>query len=63
MEIELYNFKKEVAKRFGNSKITKYTFPRLPEVDAQSEEILPNSVSNKDRLKDQWKVIENYHHK
>ena len=71
MEIELYNFKIEVEKRFHKSLITEYKFPR--KFSTSGDDNIPSSnnksihtekLSEKNKLMiDRWKTIDNYYQK
>ena len=73
MEIELINFKKEVAKRFKRSQITEWKFPRLESTSSERDIHTTNdhaqtstNGSNTGRsqaMMDRWKTIDNYYQK
>ena len=71
MEIELANFKVEVAKRFERSQITEFKFPRKLSIFTENEVMkdnlmvgFPTQSSNKDQqMMEQWKTIDNYYQK
>ncbi|CAI2359137.1 unnamed protein product [Moneuplotes crassus] len=65
MEIELANFKIEVKKRFENSQITTWKFPRKPNDSPEREATFERGNYNlKDqKMIDQWNTIDNYYKK
>lgn len=71
MEIELANFKIEVAKRFERSQITEFKFPRKLKISTEDNDIKGNltigfpthSSTKVQKMAEQWKTIDNYYQK
>ena len=70
MEVELYNFKIEIEKRFRKSLITEFKFPRKlnTSVDEKlkfyNKSMNNENSSEKNKLMiDRWKTIDNYYQK
>ena len=71
MEIELANFKFEVAKRFKKSKITEYKFPFKINsesegscwVDSHRNKIIKKTGPKEIKMLEQWNTIDNYYKK
>lgn len=64
MEVELAHFKVEVKRRFGNSLITDYKFPKKKPTQSSEFSFKRGNLNLKDqKMIEQWNTIDNYYKK